>query len=65
MTSEGFELFDTAIGRCAIAWGAKGIVGLTLPERNDSAMRARMRRLHSKAQEVAAPSEVAAIVADV
>jgi methylated-DNA-[protein]-cysteine S-methyltransferase len=28
---QGFALFDTAIGRCGIAWGERGIVGLQLP----------------------------------
>lgn len=65
MSPEGFELFDTAIGRCAIAWGPDGIVGLTLPERSDGAMRQRLKKHHPKAQEVAAPLEVQAVIADV
>jgi methylated-DNA-[protein]-cysteine S-methyltransferase len=65
MTSEGFTLFDTAIGRCAVAWGPQGIVGLKLPERNDGAMRARMRTHHPEAQEAAAPPEVEAVVKDI
>ncbi|HJS02066.1 MAG TPA: cysteine methyltransferase, partial [Variovorax sp.] len=32
MSPEGFALFDTAIGACGIAWGARGIVGVQLPE---------------------------------
>ena len=28
----GFTLFDTAIGRCGIAWSGKGIAGTRLPE---------------------------------
>jgi methylated-DNA-[protein]-cysteine S-methyltransferase len=65
MTGEGFELFDTAIGRCAIAWGTNGIIGLKLPERNDGAMRARMRTHHPLIQEMTAPHEVQAVVADI
>ena len=39
----GFALFDTAIGRCGIAWNAAGVVTATqLPERSDGATRARM-----------------------
>ena len=30
MTSEGFALFDTTMGRCAIAWGEGGLVGVGL-----------------------------------
>jgi hypothetical protein len=28
MTAPGFALFETALGRCAIAWGERGIVSL-------------------------------------
>ena len=31
-TAQGFTLFDTAIGRCGIAWGERGVVGVQLPE---------------------------------
>jgi methylated-DNA-[protein]-cysteine S-methyltransferase len=65
MTSEGFELFVTAIGRCAIAWGPKGVVGLKLPESSDDAMRARMKRHHQEAQEMTAPVEVKAVIEDI
>jgi methylated-DNA-[protein]-cysteine S-methyltransferase len=45
MTAElGFALFDTAVGRCGIAWGARGIVGVQLPERRDDATRTRLLR---------------------
>src|SRR3954468_17786594 len=42
MPASGFALFDTAIGRCAVAWGARGICGLQLPEANAAATRRRM-----------------------
>jgi len=68
MTSQSYILFDTAIGRCAIAWGAQGVVALQLPEANDGATRARLRRRHPGLEEAAAaPPEIlqaiAAIVA--
>jgi hypothetical protein len=28
MTTHGFAFFDTAIGRCGIAWGERGIVAV-------------------------------------
>jgi O-6-methylguanine DNA methyltransferase len=31
--SDGYTEFDTEIGRCSIAWGADGIVGVRLPGR--------------------------------
>jgi methylated-DNA-[protein]-cysteine S-methyltransferase len=62
MTALGFTIFGTAIGRCAIAWGPAGVVGLALPEHDDGAIRARMRRQHPNVCEGAAPPEVEAIV---
>jgi methylated-DNA-[protein]-cysteine S-methyltransferase len=38
-----FTLFDTAIGRCAIAWGPSGVLCLRLPEKNDEVLRNAMR----------------------
>ena len=32
VTASGFTLFETAIGPCGIAWGARGILGAQLPE---------------------------------
>ena len=42
MPASGFALFDTAIGRCAMAWGERGICGVQLPEGSPSATRRRM-----------------------
>lgn len=44
MDQDGFALFETAIGGCAIVWSAAGIVGLQLPEGSDAAARRRLRR---------------------
>jgi methylated-DNA-[protein]-cysteine S-methyltransferase len=57
-TSVSFALFDTAVGRCAIAWSACGIVAVLLPERDDAALRARLRRRHPAAREAAPSDEV-------
>jgi methylated-DNA-[protein]-cysteine S-methyltransferase len=40
----GCQLFDAAIGWCAIAWGEQGVVGVQLPERTPAATLARLRR---------------------
>jgi methylated-DNA-[protein]-cysteine S-methyltransferase len=42
MTDYGFTLFETPLGRCGIAWGERGIVGLQLPEARDAETRARL-----------------------
>jgi methylated-DNA-[protein]-cysteine S-methyltransferase len=59
MTSHGFALFDTAIGRCGIAWGERGVVGVQLPEADQLKTRLRMRRRFPDALEAPPPSEVA------
>jgi methylated-DNA-[protein]-cysteine S-methyltransferase len=56
MTGAGFALFDTAIGRCSIAWSERGVVALQLPETSDKATRARMlRRLPTVPEAVPPP----------
>jgi len=66
MTSQSYILFDTAIGRCAIAWGPQGVVALQLPEANDAATRARLRRRHPGLEEAAAaPPEILQAIAAV
>jgi methylated-DNA-[protein]-cysteine S-methyltransferase len=61
MSTSGFALFDTAIGRCGIAWGPRGIVGACLPEASDDAARARFRRRLPDGVETAPPAEIARI----
>jgi methylated-DNA-[protein]-cysteine S-methyltransferase len=39
-----FALFDTAIGRCGIAWSERGIAGVTFPESDDRKTAERVRR---------------------
>ncbi|HEV2955930.1 MAG TPA: methylated-DNA--[protein]-cysteine S-methyltransferase [Xanthobacteraceae bacterium] len=58
MTKPGFALFDTAIGACAVAWGAGGILGVQLPDADATRTRARMRRRFSTARETTPPAEV-------
>jgi methylated-DNA-[protein]-cysteine S-methyltransferase len=65
MTSQGFALFDTAIGRCGIAWGERGVVGVQLPEAREIATRARMQVRFPKATEGAAPPAVQQAVDDI
>ncbi|MQA88534.1 MAG: methylated-DNA--[protein]-cysteine S-methyltransferase [Streptosporangiales bacterium] len=58
MTAHGFTLFDTAIGRCGIVWGGRGIVGVQLPEGSELAARARMLRRYPGAREAPPPPDV-------
>jgi methylated-DNA-[protein]-cysteine S-methyltransferase len=54
----GFALFDTEIGRCGIAWGEHGLLGVQLPEANDVQTRARIQQKAPGAQETAPPPEI-------
>jgi methylated-DNA-[protein]-cysteine S-methyltransferase len=58
MTARGFALFETAIGRCGIAWGERGVVGIQLPEASEARTLARMRRRFPDANEAPPPPAV-------
>jgi methylated-DNA-[protein]-cysteine S-methyltransferase len=51
-------LFDTAIGRCGIAWSARGVAGVQLPEAREPETRARLLRRFPGAREASPPPEV-------
>jgi methylated-DNA-[protein]-cysteine S-methyltransferase len=55
MAAQGFALFDTAIGRCGIAWGERGVAGVQLPESRQHETRARLARRFPQAREAAPP----------
>jgi methylated-DNA-[protein]-cysteine S-methyltransferase len=44
MTAHSFAVFDTAIGRCGIVWGERGISGVQLPMGSEDKTRARIRQ---------------------
>jgi methylated-DNA-[protein]-cysteine S-methyltransferase len=58
----GYTLFDTALGRCAIAWGDRGIAAVELPAADDAATRRRLRRALPDAREAAPPPAVEAAI---
>ena len=53
----GYTLFDTAVGRCGVAWGPDGIVSVQLPESREAATRARLLARHLDAVETRPPAE--------
>ncbi len=55
--AQGLALFDTAIGRCGIAWGPGGLVAIQLPEEG-GAERARLFRRFPSAEERSPPDAV-------
>jgi methylated-DNA-[protein]-cysteine S-methyltransferase len=58
MAARGFALFETAIGRCGIAWGKRGVVGVQLPEAREPATRARVHERFPGAREAPPPPDV-------
>lgn len=59
MSEIGFSYFDTAIGRCGLAWGEAGLVSVQLPEGGDEAARRRLLRRFPAARELPPPAAVA------
>ena len=60
MNSSGFTLFDTAVGRCGVAWGERGITGVQLPQPNEAQTRTRLlQRAKSELPETSPPPPVA------
>jgi O-6-methylguanine DNA methyltransferase len=62
MTAHGFTLFDTAIGKCGIAWSEGGVVGVQLPEAGEPETRARMLHRFPTAGEAVPPPEIRRVV---
>jgi methylated-DNA-[protein]-cysteine S-methyltransferase len=52
----GYTLFATPLGHCGLAWSARGLTGVQLPEVDIHATRARMRRRFPDSPELAPPS---------
>jgi methylated-DNA-[protein]-cysteine S-methyltransferase len=65
MARQGFTLFDTAIGACAVVWGERGIAGFLLPEADEAETRRRLAGRFPDAVEGAAPDTVARAIARV
>ena len=51
MSGRAYTIFDTAIGRCGIAWGPSGIVGVQRPEAREIETRKRLFLLYPEARE--------------
>lgn len=60
----GFAMFDTAIGRCAIAWCGDRVVGTQLPETNSAKTRQRMQTRFPRTREGNPPADIARVVHD-
>src|SRR5260370_14905909 len=58
MTGHHFAIFDTAIGRCGIVWGERGINAVQLPMSNEDKTRTRIRQRHGDIAEAPPRREV-------
>jgi len=58
MAGGGYTIFDTGIGRCGIAWGPAGIIGVQLPEAREIDTRRRLYQLYPDARELRPPLNV-------
>ena len=62
MDEIGFTFFDTAIGRCGIAWGGRGLVAVLLPEKTEAASRARLLRRFPETRDAEPPPEIERVI---
>jgi len=58
MSGRGYTVFDTAIGRCGIAWSDEGVIGVQLPEAREIETRRRLYRLYPDARDMRPPLNV-------
>jgi methylated-DNA-[protein]-cysteine S-methyltransferase len=65
MAGRGYTIFDTGIGRCGIAWGDLGIVGVQLPEAREIDTRKRLFHLYPEARELRPPANVEVAIAGI
>lgn len=62
MVGRAYSIFDTALGRCGIAWGPAGIVGVQLASSREIETRAQLLRRFPDARESKSPAEIEAAI---
>jgi methylated-DNA-[protein]-cysteine S-methyltransferase len=62
MSAQRFALFDTALGRCGIAWSGVVVAGVQLPERHHNATRAHLLRRYPDAREASPPTDIRHVI---
>lgn len=62
MSGRAYTIFDTAVGRCGIAWGQSGVVGVQLPEAREIETRKRLFQLYPDAREMRPPPNTEAAI---
>ena len=62
MSGRAYTIFDTAIGRCGIAWSHAGITGVQLPEAREIETRKRLYYLYPDARDTRPPPNAEAAI---
>ncbi|HUK01023.1 MAG TPA: methylated-DNA--[protein]-cysteine S-methyltransferase [Steroidobacteraceae bacterium] len=62
MTAPLYAIFPTSIGTCGILWSGRGILGVQLPESNETALRARIVRRYPQARAATPDTPTAAAI---
>src|SRR3954451_1876622 len=57
-----YTLFNTAIGRCGLAWGPDGLLALQLPEATDDLTRQRLTRSLDDPRETQPPHHIREVI---
>ena len=65
MRETAYMLFETALGRCGVAWGENGVRATSFPHETDAGTRKQLFRRGSVAQEASPPSGIAKIIDDI
>ena len=66
MKSLAYMLFDTALGRCGLAWGADGILAVSFAHEYDEQTRAQLKcRAHGVEETTTVPGEIAHIIDEI
>ena len=58
MSGLGYTIFDTSVGRCGIAWGDLGVLGVQLPEAREIETRRRLFQIFPDTRELRPSPEI-------
>jgi methylated-DNA-[protein]-cysteine S-methyltransferase len=64
-STDGFAVFESAIGTCGIAWNSRGVIGVQLPERDAAGTRERLARRFPKLKETEPPNDISAAISHI
>ena len=64
-TATQHHLFDTALGVCGVAWNARGIAGVQLPEKDPAMTARRLAAKSGSTGEATPPPPIAAVIGSI